>query len=143
MKIQVHTKIEGGKVQRNKKAIREALAHFEGKEITVTVERKKKTRSDAQNKYYWSTVVTFWRQLIQEEHGEYLTQSEVHEFLKVNFNPVELANENTGEILRIGKSTTQNSTIEMEEFMERCRRGALEFFGAVIPLPNEQIELSL
>jgi hypothetical protein len=141
MKIQIHTKVEGGKVQRNKKAIRDAFAHFEGKEITVSVERKKKVRSDAQNKYYWSTVVTYWKQLIEEEHGEFLTASEVHEFLKANFNPIELMNQDTGEVLRLGKSTTENSTIEMEEFMERCRRGALEFFGAVIPLPNEQLEL--
>ena len=74
-----------------------------------------------------------------DEYGEQISTATAHEFLKANFNYKELVNEETGEILRIPKSTTENRTFEMEEFHEICRQKALEFFNVVIPLPNEQL----
>ena len=81
-----------------------------------------------------------WKPLLTESQGVFYSEKDTHEFLKANFNYKELVNEETGEILRIPKSTTENRTFEMEEFHEICRQKALEFFNVVIPLPNEQLE---
>jgi hypothetical protein len=98
---------------------------------------RKGNRSNRQNRYYWGVIVAYWKDLLYSEWGEHYSIEETHEFLKVNFNFDEKVNEDTGEILRKLKSTTNNDTSEMEVYSEICRRKAYEFFNTQIPLPNE------
>lgn len=142
MKSEIYSKYENGKLA-NAKAVKKALEQFYGKAIKITIEPKRKRRSLSQNAYYHSVIVTHWQQLLREEHGVIYSVQETHEFLKANFNKVDLVNEETGEVLTAPKSTTQNTTVQMEEYHEKCRQAAFDFFGAIIPLPNEQIELPL
>ena len=116
-----------------------ALFAFGDCEVEIKVSKKFRKRTSPQNRYYWSVIVFYWREILTAEYGEQVTQAQAHEFLKANFNYTELVNKETGEVLRIPKSTTENKTFEMEEFHEICRQKALEFFNVVIPLPNEQL----
>jgi hypothetical protein len=143
MKIQVHTKIVGGKVQRNKKAIREAFAHFEGKEITVTVERKKKTRSPEQNAYihgylfpgiYHSMLEAGWNK-------EELSLNRVKEHCKSLFLRESIYNEQKNQYIEYVKGTSECSTLEICEFIDNCIRWAAEELGAELMYPNEQSEI--
>lgn len=142
MKIEIFSKYENGKLA-NSKAVKSALERLSGKDIKITIQPKRKQRSGLQNRYYWGVLVTHWQQLLREEHGVIYSNQETHEFLKANFNKFEIVNEDTGEVLTAPKSTTINSTIQMEEYHEKIRQVAFEFFNAIIPLPNEQIELPL
>lgn len=142
MKIEIYSKYENGKLA-NSKAVKSALEQLSGKQIKITIEPKRKQRSGLQNAYYHAVIVTYWKQLLKDEHGLIYSNKETHEFLKANFNKVEIVNEDTGEVLNAPKSTTINTTTQMEEYHEKCRQVAYEFFGAIIPLPNEQIELPL
>ncbi len=83
-------------------------------------------RSNKQNKYYWKIVVGS----IAEYTG-YLP-SEVHKGLAGKF----LCDYTISELPRI-RSTTELSTSEFEEYLERCRCFGSEFFGLDIPMPNE------
>jgi hypothetical protein len=141
MKHTITTQVTNGKLTRNRKLIKDVLATFEGKEITLTIQKKRKQRSTFQNRYYWGLIVPMWKKLLLEEWGEVHTSESTHEFLKMNFGYRERIDESTGEIFRSPKSTTENSTVEMEEYHELLRQKAFEMFGAVIPLPNEQLEL--
>ena len=143
MKHTITSEVQGGNLTRNRKLIKDVLNHFEGKVIEVSIQAKKKSRTPSQNRYYHGVIVPIWKELLFNEWGEFYTKEATHEFLKMNFGFEEVVNENTGEVLRRVKSTTENSTIEMEEFHEICRRKAFEYFGAVIPLPNEEIMLDL
>lgn len=143
MKITVNSSVENGKLKRNRKLITETIEQFEGKEIQITFERKRKKRSNNQNAYYHAVIVPLIQLAFKEEWGERLTREEVHEFLKLRFNYVEKVNKETGEILNLPKSTKQNTTVEQEEYHDDCRRFALEWFNVVIPLPNEQTELEI
>jgi len=109
--------------------------------IRVTVEGKR--RSQYQNNYYYGVVVELIRSALTEEWGELMTKDEVHEILKQNCNWREKVNESTGETLKVPHTTTDMTTVEFEEYLERCRRFALEWFKIEIPLPNEQTELKL
>ena len=109
--------------------------------IILEVRKKYKQRTDRQNRYYWGVIVELWRQTILEEWGDNMTDNEVHEFLKLTFNFEERVCERTGEVLKVPKSTTKNTTTDMEEYHERCRRAAAEMFRVVIPLPEEQTEI--
>jgi len=42
-------------------------------------------------------------------------------------------------IIKIPKSTTQNTTIEQEDFHNQCRQFLREWFNVEAPLPNEEI----
>lgn len=143
MKHTITTEVKNGKLTRNRKLIMDVIASFDGKVIEITIQKKRKQRSNPQNRFYWGLIIPIWRNLLLNEWGEVHTNESTHEFLKMNFGYNERVDESTGEIFRSPRSTTENSTVEMEEYHELLRQKAMEMFGAVIPLPNEQIELSL
>ena len=111
--------------------------------VKITVERKKKTRSTMQNAYYWGVVIDIITEAISDAHGEKVESEDVHALLKSMFNFAEIVNESTGEVVKIPLSTIDLSTAEFEDYLEKCRRFAYEFFGITIPLPNEQSILEL
>ena len=41
----------------NAKKLNEAFKSFEGKDVIVTIEKRKSKRSEQQNKYYWGCVI--------------------------------------------------------------------------------------
>ena len=118
-----------------------ALFAFGDCEVEIKVSKKFRKRTSPQNRYYWGVIVFMWKPLLTESQGVFYSEKDTHEFLKANFNYKELVCQETGEVLRIPKSTTENKTFEMEEYHEICRQKALEFFNVVIPLPNEQLEI--
>jgi hypothetical protein len=120
----------------------EALKMWKDCPVVVTVKKKYKQRSHEQNGYYWAVIIDYWKEIMFTEWGEILNKDEVHSFLKTNFNSDEVVNEATGEILRVPKSTTKNTTTEMEVYHEICRQKAFEMFNVMIPLPNEQLEFN-
>lgn len=141
MKVSVFSNVESGVLKRNRKALSEVVQQFNGKEIKITIENKRKTRSNAQNRYYWSCIVGSIKQAIKDCWGENMTSEQVHEMLKHELNFKEKVNESTGEIIKVPKSTTENSTTEMEDYHEDCRKFAKEWFNINIALPNEEMEI--
>ena len=141
-KIEIDTKVINGQMKQNRPLILKALKAFEGVNITVTISKRKKKRSTNQNSYYWAVIVPFWKQIFLDEWGEVYSQSQTHEFLKYNCNFTEKVNKETGEIIRVSKSTTENSTTDQELMCKQARDLALEMFNIEIPLPNEQINIT-
>lgn len=117
--------------------MRKEAAAFAGKEIEVTIRRKRKHRSDPQNRYYWGVVVEMIRMGIKQL-GDDVDSESVHEFLKLRFLPVrEKIDENTGEVIyRLPASTASLSTVEFLEYVEKCCQFAAEYLGVNIPLPQ-------
>jgi hypothetical protein len=98
----------------------------EGSSVEVIIKRPDKTRSRNQNDYYWKVVIG----LINEDTGE--DPNKIHEFLKFKF----IMRTAFGDNPYVG-STTDLTTVEYEEYLEQCRRWAMEYRGIYIPLPNE------
>ena len=142
MKIEFFVNVDDGRLHiYNRNAFVSLLKNFDGKEIKITIERKKKTRSNQQNRYYWGCIIPAIQQGLFETQGEWISIYEVHEFLKQNFNYKEIVNDKTGEVLRLGITTTDKSALEFEEYMDKCRQFADEYLNIIIPLPNEQANL--
>ena len=141
--FEIITDIKNGSFKRNMNRIKEAIHSFEGKTLTLTLKVNRKERSNNQNAYYWAVIVVIWTKLIQDEWGEFYSSKDTHEFLKYNCNYEEKVVEETGEVLRISRSTKENTTVDQEEFHSRARQLALEMFNTEIPLPNEQIKVKL
>ena len=109
------------------------LQKLKGKNrVFIVVDEEKPSRSNNQNKYYWSVVIG----TLSNELG--YTADEMHEVLKEKFLPkkeVELL----GDKIKIG-SSAKLKTDEFEKYLEDIRRFAAEKLNIIIPLPNEILE---
>lgn len=144
MKMKIHTHIQNGNPVQNRGKLFEVFAKFEGKNVTITVERRKDKRSNNANAYYHGVVVKMIKMAIEEQTGEVVTPGDVHEMLKgmFNFKPIysfdcEITDETPGQ--RIPQSTANLSTHAFAKYVERCRFWGNDFFNIEIPEPNEDI----
>ena len=139
--IKILSRIEDGKMKRNRKLVVEGLKTFEGKEIEITIARKYPKRSIPQNSFYWGVLIPTFQELILSEWGEIKSNEETHEILKFSCNYSEKINEETGEIIRVPKSTTELTTTGFMEYHQKLKQLALDYFNSVLPEPNQQLEI--
>lgn len=143
MKFEIRTSVVNGHLKRNKNLIIDAINFYEGKDIVVTINKAGKQRSMPQNRYYWGCLIPLLQSGIKESWGEVYTKEAAHELLKAKFLFYERVNEDTGEILRVPKSTTENTTSAQEDFHHEVRQFLFDWFGIDAPLPNEEITMDL
>lgn len=142
-KISIISDVNNGNLKRNRGEITNSLKSFEGKTIKLTIEKFANKRSNNQNSYYWFVVIPILKDAILNEWGEVWSKEKTHEFCKMQFNYFEKINEETGEIVRVPKSTTENTTTTQEEYHLEIRKFTKEWFNVEIPLPNEHLNLEL
>jgi len=120
----------------------EVLQSFDGKEFQITVEKKKKSRSNQQNRYLHALFTIFRNEL--NALGNRFTMEQVKELCKAKFATIDVVNEATGEVIgqRI-KGTSEMTTTELNEFIESVIEWAATMFHIVLPYPNEAFELEL
>ena len=125
MRHTFHGTVSNGKFHvDDRSALNRALVAFEGKPLTVTLERKRSIRSRNQNDWYWSVVIGLFA-----EHCGY-EPDELHEALKWRFLKI-----HTDKGLEMCRSTTDLSTVEFTQYVDRVRQLAAEM-GCVIPDPE-------
>lgn len=111
-------------------AIRAYVGRFDGREVRVNFSPPKRSRSTAQNRFYWSVPVG----MIAQHTGH--TPEEVHEFLKAQFLPRQFITIGQREV-SVPKSSTDLDTVSFEVYLEHIRAFAAQQLGLNIPLPNE------
>jgi hypothetical protein len=104
-----------------------ALAKLNGKRVTIELAPWRKSRSDAQHRYYWGVVVA-----LLSEHCGY-NKHEMGDALAAKF--LGAPDERTG-LLRI-RGTSELSTVEFEDYMAAVRTWAGSALGVFVPQPNE------
>ena len=142
MKAQVITSIVNGKLKRNLNTVLDIVQQFNGMDVLLTFEKPKKKRSNQQNAYLWSVLYPITKEAIKNEWGEIWSIEKVHDFYKLHFNYTEKINEQTSEVIKIPKSTTDNTTTQQEEYHTQIRQFLLEWFNIEAPLPNEHLEIN-
>lgn len=138
-KVTITTYIKNGKAVNLK--IIPIAASFEGRKVDITFKLSRKKRSNKQNRYYWGVIVPMFQQGIFDCFGEIWDITTTHEHLKSTFNREEKVNKKTAEVVQLLKSTSENSTIEMEEYHEKIREWMRENMDIICPLPNEKLTL--
>ena len=135
--MEFFTDIKGGRMQTNVvKQIQSVLHSFEGKRISIKLDKIKSSRSHQQNKYYWVCVT-----ILSQEIG--YEKNELHEILKYKFLTKEKVDEKTGECYNFVGSTTKLNKTEFGEFVAELQRWSSQTFNVVLPDPNEQVMLDL
>jgi hypothetical protein len=148
-KIEILSEVEGSNLKRNRKQLVAAIAHFEGKPVTITIERTKRKRSNPQNRWYWGVALPIVRQALNDNGNPFTTQH-THELLKVALIKIcpevvldETVIESTGEVLQRIRSTAEFTTSEFMDFKSAIQQWSAEVLGVEIPDPNEQISIEL
>ncbi len=143
MKIKYNGKVtDKGLHIYNRAKFDEDIQLFNGKEVTVTVEKKKRNRSLDQNAYLHGVVIPMCREGLADVGYKY-TLDETKLDLKRMFAVKEKVNINTGEIRQYIKDTSDMSTVEMMDFIAEIQQWAAEFLGVVIPNPNTQLMIEI
>jgi hypothetical protein len=115
--------------QEDKSKLFGILKHLKGRHA-VGIKKDRKTRSLAENRYYWGVVLTY----LADETG--YSKEEAHQvfgrmFLRYD---KQMSDGTTEAFVR---STTSLNTLEFEEYLEKIRIFALSELGTYIPLPSE------
>lgn len=136
------TKVINGTISSNRKPIKEAIASFEGKEITITIAKKSKKRSNDQNAYLWGVVYPIVKNGLKEIGYNQITTEQVHELLKGTFVKEDIVNELSGEVKTITGHTSSLTTSQFMDYLAQIKQFASEELGCYIPDPNEQSEIN-
>lgn len=96
----------------------------------LSIDKEKKIRSPLQNRYYWGV---FLPHLTETGY----TVEELHELFKKMFLSKQKRLSKFGRRgIQVTRSTTELSTVEFEEYIDKIRAFALDY-GYVMPYPNE------
>ena len=132
---------KGSFIIKEKEKFLEFLKKLEEKEVILSVEQKRKIRSNEQNRYFHGVIV---KMIAIETCGEDFTESDF-EGIKYALKAEHLGTEP----VHIGKktwfkakSTADLTTVEFEDLNRKCRQWAATMpedggLGLYIPLPNE------
>ena len=111
---------------------------------SMKVEKLKKNRSNQQSRYYWGVVCQIVKDGLKHNgYDEINTPELAHECLKMLFLKKSMPNMETGEVIEFTGSTTDLSTVEFNEYIEKILKWAAEYLNVIIPLPGEQTDLFL
>ena len=126
----------------NRKVLRSAFSDLKAGRYSIKIDRANK-RSLNQNNFYWGVVVPLVKEGLKDiGYNEIRTNEQAHETLKFLFLKKQIPNENTGEIIEILGSTAKLTTIEFNLLIEQVAQWCSEFLGFVLPMPNEQLQMS-
>ena len=143
MKYKIKSNVVNGNLKRNREQIKQAIASFEGKDIIISIDKAKKSRSNQQNSYYWGVCIPLIQSGLKEATGEYFGSDNIHyDILLKMFAPqYEFVNKNTGQILSKQISSSEMNTTQFCEYIMEIQKWASEFLNIDIPNPNEEILL--
>ena len=137
--ISIHSAVVNGNLSHNRNLLSETVKSFEGMEVTITIEKKKRKRSNEQNAYLWGVVYTCVKQGMIDVGFRDVTIDNIHELMKGKFLKQDLINQDTGEVFPITGHTSKLTTIEFNDYFEQIKQWAAEYLNVYIPDPNEQV----
>ncbi len=122
-----------------RKTFEEGLSLLPDGNYTVIIEKRKKIRSTQSNRYYWLLVAMIRDRLIDLGHD--VDSETTHEMLKGRLLYSEMIDENSGEIIKIPRSTKKLGTSEFMDYIEDVKRFSAEVLDLVLPDAGSQIEI--
>lgn len=128
--------LDNGKLPESiKQNLIDVLPEYAGKEISITIQEKKKKRNLDQNSYYWYQIIPHVRE-VRFSNGDPTTDEAVHEDLLTEFAPrVEAVGIKTMQ----GKRPMRSKEMSVNEFSQYVTAitAAMADFGNPVPLREE------
>jgi hypothetical protein len=142
-KISIISNVNNGTLKRNRNLIKSAIASFEGKDIEITIQRKRKVRSNPQNAYYWGVVLPLVQSGLIDATGETRDLNSIHYQILLPLLSInrEIVNTDTGQVINEKITSSEMTTTEFSEYILSIQKWSSEFLGINIPYPNEELTL--
>lgn len=105
-------------------------------EIIGTFRKPVKQRTTLQNSFYFGAFIYSQIDCFKERWGEILDVKQVHDWNKSNIWCEEKIVGD--EVVKIPASSSEKSTVEWEERLEKCRQFFIFNFDWELPLPEQQ-----
>jgi hypothetical protein len=131
--VNLVAKVNKGEI--NLEALRNHVKTLKDGYYEIKIKKSRAIRSHNQNRYYWGIII---EELVIFFDGA-VTKDQIHDILGYKFLTTRYEHPLTGDLIEKITSTTKLNTKQMEEYLERCRKYALEEYNHRIPLPNETI----
>jgi hypothetical protein len=143
MNYEIRSEVKNGTLTRNVNLIKDAIQTFEGRQIIIKIEKFKKKRSTQQNRFYYGVIIPIVQNCLKEA-GHVMTNESTHDLIKLKFLKETLfVNETTGEVIERIKSTTELSTSQFMDLLAEINNFTFEYFGVILPSPNDDLTLKL
>lgn len=118
-----------------------------GKNVEITLQRKRKKRGNKQLAYYYGAVLPMIQEKLNDD-GIRIEKSQIDYMLRNRFLYHEIPpNKFSGEILkypkRLQEDLTDVTTTDMMAYFEDVKQWAFETLDIYIPDPNEEITLPI
>jgi hypothetical protein len=99
----------------------------------ITLEKCGPRRSIKSNQRYWAAVIPTFQRFMQQ-HGQYFTKEEIHEFALQKFASRAVVNPLTGDVLSvIGQRSSKMNQERFIKFVEDFEGWMVDVFGLVVP----------
>lgn len=132
--VKIYSSVRGGKLVDS--ALSQALLAHEGKDVEITVARKRKKRSLNQNAFMHGAFLESMQEMFADFGNDYEPEF-VKDIFKKQFGVKREVVMIDGSIEFVEVSTAKWSTTECETAMERARRFYANFWQ--LPYPNESV----
>ena len=143
MNFEIISEVKNGSLTRNRNLIKDAIETFEGKQVVIKIEKFKKKRSTQQNRFYYGVIIPIVQNCLKEA-GHIMTSESTHDLIKLKFLKETLfVNETTGEVIERIKSTTELSTSQFMDLLAEINNFTFEYFGVILPSPNDDLTLKI
>jgi hypothetical protein len=129
--------------KRSLKLLHDAITSFGERDLTVTVELKRRKRSIDQNSYIHALFKIFSIELIKHTGDKQFTPTKMKGLCKTKFLLVDVCDSDGVFIGQDIRETSSLNTVECNEFIENIIQWAAQEFSIVLPYPNEQMEINM
>ena len=102
----------------------------------IAFTRHRPRRTDRQNRYYWPCFVQPFAEFLREQ-GEEMTDDGAHMLMRAKFLHQTVKDRRTGKMIGATiRSTTELTTVEFNDYLDRCAHWLLDMFRIEVPDPD-------
>lgn len=118
----------------NQTLLSQEMQKLDGQEVVLTLDKKRNTRSNAENRYYYGVIIPIFNDYIGNKDNQ---SSDAHDHLKYQFLRFRVRDKITKRFRTYIKSTAELTSLEFENYCSQCRAYLNTEFGLIVPQPNE------
>ena len=107
----------------------------------ITVEKKRKNKSNPQLGYYYACVLPMFLRAAIDAGWELTTIDECDAWIKSMFGNKDLINKHTGQIVPVPGLKRDMSTVELSTMTNQARDYCAEYLGVYIPDPETNMQI--
>lgn len=124
---------------KNRRGFNNDLRHFEGCDVEIKVSEKKRKRSLSQNAYIHAVLIPELKNAFNSVgFDDIRTNEQCKDIMKCLFLRTQYVNPTNGEVIESFKNTSELTTFEMSELVEKVIKYAWDNMNYKIFAPNEQ-----